>query len=170
MASRNLDVTPSIERKMHMPHSRAMLLGVALALAATVTVGCDPSTPNNGATSTPPTSAPPSVPGDPSDYCALATQILIGSGLMVDGRIITAQEETMDNLKALTDLTLAAKDQLLALIADDVRPALTVELQYFQNLKDHDFSTSTPVPAGLDEAVGRVNAYGKAACGFDFES
>jgi hypothetical protein len=165
MAPRNLDVTTPIERKMYMKRSRMMLLG-AILVAVTATVGCAPSTPSSGSTPTPPTS----VTGDPSDYCALATEILIGSGLMVDGRIITAQEETMENLQALTHLTLASKDQLLAAISADVRAALAVEIEYFQNLKDHDFSTSTPVPPGLDEAVAAVNAYGKAECGFDFET
>jgi hypothetical protein len=89
---------------------------------------------------------------------------------MVNNRIISPLEETLDNLKAVVNLTLAAKDQLLAGLPTNVRPALLVELQYFQSLKDHDFSSSTPAPAGLDAAIKKVNAYGEATCGFTFES
>jgi hypothetical protein len=79
-------------------------------------------------------------------------------------------EETMDNLKAVVNLSLAAKDQLLSALPADIRPALTVELQYFQALKDSDFASTTPVPAGFDAAMKTVNDYGAATCGFDFES
>jgi hypothetical protein len=51
----------------------------------------------------------------------------------------------------------------------DVRAAAEVELNYFQALKDHDFSTETPVPAGLNDAVKTLNAYQVAQCGVTFD-
>jgi len=160
------------------PTVRVKLLGAMLAtVAVTGLAGCDRSTPTVAPTPAPPTSqASPSPSGPPpaatgaSDYCALATKILTESGLMVNNKIISPLEETMDNLKAVVNLTLAAKDQLLAGLPANVRSALLVELQYFQALKDHDFSNSTPVPAGFDNAMKTVNAYGAATCGFDFDS
>ncbi len=71
--------------------------------------------------------------------------------------------------KAVVNLTLAAKDQPVAGLPGNVRSALMVELQYFQALKDSDFSSSTPAPAGLNEALNTVNAYGAATCGFALE-
>jgi hypothetical protein len=160
------------------PTVRAKLLAVVLvAVAVTGLAGCDRSTPTVAPTPAPPTSqASPSPSGPPpaatgaTDYSALATKIQIESGLMVNNQIISPLEETLDNLKAVVNLTLAAKDQLLAGLPADVRSALLVELQYFQALKDHDFSSSTPMPAGLDAAMKTVNAYGAATCGFTFDS
>ena len=160
------------------PTVRVKVLGVILAaVAATGLAGCDRSTPTAAPTPAPSMSQASPTPSDPtpaatgaSDYCALATKILIESGLMVNNRIISPLEETLDNLKAVVNLTLAVKDQLLADLPANVRSALLVELQYFQALKDHDFSNSTPVPAGFDAAMKTVNAYGAANCGFDFES
>jgi len=156
------------------PPRRRAFVGTILAVLV-ATAGCDKDTPTAGATSTPPASAsasstpsaPPATAGA-SDYCALATKILIESGLMVNGRIISAHEETMDNLKAMVNLTLPVKDQLLSLVPANIRPAMMVTLQYFQALKDSDFSTSTPVPAGFVAANKAVNNYGEAACGFSF--
>jgi hypothetical protein len=90
---------------------------------------------------------------------------------MVNNQIISPLEETLDQVKAVVNLTLAAKDQLVAFpLPANVRSALMVELQYFQALKDSDFSSSTPTPAGLNEALNTVNAYGAATCGFTLES
>jgi hypothetical protein len=160
------------------PAARVKLLSAILAVvAATGLAGCDKPAPTAASTLAPPTSqASPTPSGPPpaatgaSDYCALAIKILTESGLMVNNRIISPLEETLDNLKAVVNLTLAAKDLLLAGLPANVRPALLVELQYFQSLKDHDFSSSTPAPAGLDAAIKTVNAYGAATCGFTFES
>src|SRR6185437_11088076 len=102
--------------------------------------------------------------------CAMATKILTESGLMVNGKVIPLQKETLDNFKAVVRLTLAAKDQLPASLPANVKAAYVVALQYFQALQDHDFSSSTPVPAGFVEANKTINAYGTATCGFDFES
>lgn len=89
---------------------------------------------------------------------------------MVNNQIISPMKETMDQLKAVVKLSLAAKDQLVTGLPANVRSALMVELQYFQALEDSDFSSSTPAPAGLDEAIKTVNEYGAATCGFTFES
>jgi hypothetical protein len=160
------------------PTVRVKLVGLMLAAAAAIGLaGCDRSTPAAAPTpaaptsiASPPPSGPPPAATGASDYCALATKILTESGLMVNGRIISAREETLDNLKAVVNLSLAAKDQLLAGLPANVRSALLVELQYFQALKDHDFSSSTPVPAGFDGALKTVNGYGAATCGFTFDS
>ena len=160
---------------MGMPRLRP-IIALLVGLAVTGAAGCTKDTPSTGPTpgpaaavsSTP--SAPPPAATGASDYCALATKLLNESGLMVNNQIISPLEETLDQVKAVVNLTLAAKDQLTALLPANVRSALMVELQYFQALKDSDFSSSTPMPAGLKEALNTVNAYGAATCGFTLKS
>jgi hypothetical protein len=159
------------------PTVRVKLLSVILtAVTAIGAAGCDPDVPVAGSTSGPPMSSASPTPSVPppaattsSDYCALATKIANESGLMVGKQWISPQKETLDQFKAVVNLSLAAKDQLLAALPANVRSALVVELQYFQALRDHDFSSSTPVPAGLQAAVDTVDAYGVATCGFTYE-
>jgi hypothetical protein len=53
----------------------------------------------------------------------------------------------------------AAGDQLLVGVPPDVKAALEIVGQYFQALKDNNFSDSTPAPAGLAAALKTVKAY-----------
>ena len=154
-----------------------VLIGVLLCVGAAT--GCDKGTPSAGPPPPPNTSAQASATSSASpssvstsgasDFCALAIRIATDSGIMVDKHYISPQKETLDQLKALVNASLAAKDQLVTGLPPDVRSALLVELQYFQALKDHDFSQATPVPADLDAAVNTVNQYQIAACGVTFD-
>lgn len=46
---------------------------------------------------------------------------------------------------------------------------MEIEFAYFQSLVEHNFSTTTPVPANLHSAIDTVNAYQKSTCGFTFD-
>ncbi len=70
--------------------------------------------------------------------------------------------------KAVVNLSLAAKDQLATGLPDNVRAAFVVEMQYFQLLKDSNFSGTYP-PAGFVAANKTVNDYGVSVCGFVFD-
>jgi len=117
----------------------------------------------------PATPPPPAVTGDATDFCTLAIQIATESGIMVDKHYIPPLQETLDQLKALVNAALANRDRLVTGLPDDVRAAVDVQLQYFQALKDNDFSSATPVPAGLDAATQTVNQYQVSACGVTFD-
>ena len=155
--------------------ARAVIGAVLVCLVAAT--GCDTDAPSAGAPPNAPaqvSATPPATPSSvstagASDFCALAIRIATDSGIMVDKHYISPLKETLDQLKALVNASLAAKDQLVTGLPPDVRSALLVELQYFQALKDHDFSQSTPVPEGLNAAVNTVNQYQIAACGVTFD-
>jgi hypothetical protein len=67
----------------------------------------------------------------------------------------------------MVDLSLAQKDQLLAALPPDIRSAFVTALQYYQVLKDSNYTSTAPPPTA---AINTVNAYGEATCGFNFES
>ena len=73
---------------------------------------------------------------------------------MTNKHYIPLQNETLDQFKALVNLTLAARDQLTALTPAQLQPQLAISLQYFQALKDNDFTTVAP-PPGFVEANRR---------------
>lgn len=88
---------------------------------------------------------------------------------MVNKHYISPLKETLDQLKALVNLSLAAKDTSVTDLPDNVRAAVLVQLQYFQALKDSEFSGTTPKPAGYDAAEQTVNEYLVSVCGFTFD-
>ena len=167
-------------RAMRISRISARPLVIVAVLAGLVATGCGtdtpaPTTPDaaNGtarAATAPSTTAPlPASTGKATDYCTLAEKIGIESGLMVNKHYISPLKETLDQLKALVNLSLAAKDQPVTGLPQDVRSAVLVQLQYFQALKDSDFSGTTPKPAGYDAAEKTVNDYLVSACGFTFD-
>ena len=166
-------------RAMRIFHLAARPLVIVAVLVGLVATGCDKDAPaptTHGANGTEQastassTSAPlPASAGTATDYCTLAERIGIESGLMVNKHYISPLKETLDQLKALVNLSLAAKDQPVTGLPQDVRSAVLVQLQYFQALKDSDFSGTTPKPAGYDAAEKTVNDYLVSACGFTFD-
>ena len=120
-------------------------------------------------TSTPTTTAPPPPANQGGDWCALAAKIGHDSGMLVGTHYVKPQDETIDQLKALVNESLANRDALLTGVPADVHAALLVEGEYFQALHDHDFSASTPTPAGLTQALAVVNKYQTDHCGFVFD-
>jgi hypothetical protein len=166
-------------RAMRISRISARPLVIVAVLAGLVATGCGPDTPaptTDGANGTaqastaPSTTAPlPASTGNATDYCTLAEKIGIESGMMVNKHYISPLKETLDQLKALVNLSLAAKDQPVTGLPPDVRSAVLVQLQYFQALKDSDFSGTTPKPAGYDAAEKTVNDYLVSACGFTFD-
>jgi hypothetical protein len=146
------------------------LLVAALALVA---AGCDKTTPpapptTSGSTQTS-TQPPPTAAANTTDYCTLAERISTESGVMVNKHFIPLRTETLDMFKAVVNLTLAVKDQLAASVPDDIRPAFAVVLPYFQALKDANFASNVPPPAGFVDANKAINDYGVAHCGFVFD-
>ena len=75
---------------------------------------------------------------------------------------IQAQEES-------ARIVARGEEQLAASLPNDIRPAFVIEMQYFQMLKDSDFSGTVPPPAGFDAANKAVNDFGVAHCGFVFD-
>jgi len=130
-----------------------------------------PATTNAPATNanTPATAAPPPA-NQGGDWCALAAKIGHDSRMLVGTHYVKPQDETLDQLKALVNESLANRDALLTGVPADVHAALLVEGEYFQALHDHDFSTSTPTPAGLTQALAVVNKYQTDHCGFVFDN
>jgi len=152
------------------------LLIVAL-LAGLVATGCNPDKPTttpqaNGtpqASTAASTTAPPPPAANATDYCTLAERIGVQSGMMVNKHYISPLKETLDQLEALVNLSLAAKDEPVTGLPPQVKSAVLVQLQYFQALKDSNFSGTTPKPAGYDAAEKTVNDYLVSACGFTFD-
>jgi hypothetical protein len=155
---------------MTVPRRWPLLIVAVLALVA---AGCDkttpPAPPTTGGSTQTPTPPPPAAAGKAADYCTLAERIGTQSGVMVNKHFIPLRTETLDMFKAIVNLTLAVKDQLAASVPDDIRPAFAVEMQYFQALKDANFASNVPPPAGFIEANKAVNDYGVAHCGFVFD-
>jgi len=156
---------------------KLIVLAAVLAVAGCTSAksaasGGDPTTgPAATATSatTPATTTPPAPTGKGGDWCALAAKIGHDSGMLVGNHYINPLNETLDQLKALVNESLANQDALLTGVPPDVHAALLVEGDYFKALHDHDFSSSTPVPAGLTDALAVVNKYQTDVCGFVFD-
>jgi hypothetical protein len=151
---------------------------IVAVLTTLVATGCVKDTPTTtpeaggsaaASAATPTTPPAPSATGNPTDYCTLAERIGVQSGMMTNKHYISPLKETLDQLKALVNLSLAAKDQPVTGLPDNVRAAVLVQLQYFQALKDSDFSGTTAKPAGYDAAEKTVNDYLVSACGFTFD-
>ena len=147
---------------------------IVAGLTVLVTTGCDknaPATPPTAGGSAQTSAATPTTAPAPvaADYCTLAERIGTQSGVMVNKHFIPLRTETLDMFKAIVNLTLAVKDQLPAGLPDNIRAALAVVLQYFQALKDTNFDSTTPLPAGFVDANKTVNDYGVATCGFVFD-
>ncbi len=157
--------------------SRWPLLIVAV-LTGLVATGCSKDTPTttNGpdgsvqaATATTTTPPPAAAAGNPTEYCALAEQIGTESGIMTNKHFVRPLDETLDMLKAVVNLSLAAKDQLATSLPANVRAAFLVEMQYFQMIKDSNFDGTAAPPAGFAAANKTVNDYGMSVCGFVFD-
>jgi hypothetical protein len=153
--------------------TRLTLLIVAVLTGAVVT-SCAKSTPGvttppgtGGSTVASSTTAPPPPSANPTSYCALAEAIGTQSGVMVNKHFIPLSKETLDMFKAIVTLSLAAKDQLAAALPANMQSALQVEMQYFQALKDSNYSAAPP--AGFVAANNTINQYGETACGFVFD-
>jgi hypothetical protein len=149
---------------------------IVAVLTSLITTGCtkDATTPvASGSASVeaaaPTTAPPPTAAGNSTDYCTLAERIATQSGVMTNKHFIPLQQETLDMFKAIVNLSLAAKDQLTSGLPDNLRPAFTLEMQYFQALKDGNFDGTIPPPAGFVEANKAINDYGVSACGFVFD-
>jgi hypothetical protein len=165
---------------MRISHRRRLGLAILVLLAVSGAVGCTTAAgPSPGttdvATSTaasmpPPTTPPPPVVGDATDFCALALQIGHESGIMVGTHYISPLKETVDQLKAVVNLSLAARDRLIVSLPDDLRAALMIELQYFQALKDNNFSGTVAPPPGFEAANKTLNDYQVSVCGFTFDT
>ena len=146
---------------------------VVAVLTGLVPAGCakDVPTPGQGGSASvsapPPTTPPTLAAGGNTDYCAVAERIGTQSGVMVNKHFIPLEKETLDMLKAVVTLSLAAKDQLAAGLPDNVRAAFLVTIQYFQMLQDSNYSAAPP--AGFVAANKTVNDYGVSACGFVFD-
>ena len=105
-------------------------------LAGTGVTGCGKSTPSAIPTPGATVSAagsPPAAPTTPpapaavaGDWCTLAIRIGTDSGMLVNKHYISPLDETLDQFKAVVNMSLAAGDQLLTGIPDDVRAALVV--------------------------------------------
>jgi hypothetical protein len=94
-------------------------------------------------------------------------KIATDSGVMVNKHYVPPNQETLDQLKYLVNASLAARAQLAAGVPPDIRAAFEVEMQYFQALKDSDFSAAPP--AGFEAANKKVNDYQVSACGVTFD-
>jgi hypothetical protein len=147
---------------------------IVSVLTGLVAAGCTkhaPTTPvaagSASASAAASTAPPPATTGNPTDYCALAEKIGTESGVMVNKHFIPLHNETLDMFKAVVNLSLAAKDQLAAGLPANIKAAFLVAMQYFQQLKDSNYSA--PPPAGFAAANKTVNDYGVSACGFVFD-
>ena len=149
---------------------------IVAVLTGLVATGCAKDTPHDppeasgsapASTATPATPPPPAATGNSTDYCTLAERIGTESGVMVNKHFIPQSQETLDMFKAVVNLSLAAKDQLAASLPDNVKGAFEVAMQYFQLLKDSNYSA--PPPAGFVAANKTVNDYGVSVCGFVFD-
>ena len=147
----------------------AVLTGLVATSCAKDTPTTTPGTGGSASASTAPpaTAPPPAVGGNSTDYCTLAERIGTESGVMVNKHFIPQSQETLDMFKAVVNLSLAAKDQLAAGLPDNVKGAFEVAMQYFQLLKDSNYSA--PPPAGFVAANKTVNDYGVSVCGFVFD-
>ncbi len=149
-------------------------LFIVAVLTGAVVTGCAKSSP--GATSTPQangstvassTTVPPLPSGNATGYCALAEAISTQSGVMVNKHFIPLSKETLDMFKSVVTLSLAAKDQMQAALPNNLQPDFQVVIDYFQALKDSNYSA--PPPAGFVAANKTMNEYGETACGFVFD-
>jgi hypothetical protein len=145
-------------------------------LAGLLQTGCDKDTPvttsggggSASASAPPPTTPPPPATGEKStDYCVVAERIGTQSGIMVNKHFVSPLKETREMLEGVVTLSLAAQDELIAGLPDNIRAALREELRYFQMLKDSNYTASPP--AGFEAANKIVNDYGVATCGFVFD-
>jgi hypothetical protein len=151
-----------------------LIVGVLSCLVATSCAKTTAaSTPEAGGTATAsavtPTGPPPAAAGNSTDYCALAEKIGTASGIMTNKHFVSPLKETLDMLKAVVNLSLAAKDQLATSLPANIKAAFQIEMQYFQALKDSNFDGTAAPPAGFDAANKTVNDYGVATCGFVFD-
>jgi hypothetical protein len=167
---------------LRISHHRRLGLAIVVILAASGPGGCSTAVPAAGpspgttdvaasASSTralTPTPPPPAA-SDVTNFCALALQIGHESGIMVGTHYVSPLKETVDQFKALVNLSLAARDRLIVGLPDDVRAALIIELQYFQALKDNHFSSTVPPPPGFEAANKTLNDYQVSVCGFTFD-
>ncbi len=152
---------------------------VLVALAATGLVGCSKAAddgPGPGGTPSSNASAslgsiPSTVPvtGGSDDWCAVLIKAATDVGYMVNKHVLPPDKITFDMLKAYAPVALALRDQLLTGVPANIKAALEVTLQYFQALKDNNYSQDTPIPAGLVAASNTVNAYETARCGIVFD-
>jgi hypothetical protein len=152
------------------------VIALLVGLAVTAAVGCTKDTPTAGPTpagtaqASPEQTPPPSVStAGAGDFCTLAIKIATDSGMMVNKHYVPQQQETLDMFKAVVIASLAAQSQMEAGLPPDVLADVKIVMQYFQALKDSDFSNSTPVPAGFVEANKRVNQYQVDVCGVTFD-
>jgi len=153
---------------------RRLLAIVAVASLAAM-VGCSKDTPATGPTptgnataagSTTPAATPVATAGA-SDVCALMIKIATDSGMMVNRHYVPPNKETLDMLKYVVTTSLTVRDQLAAGLPPDVKAAFDIEMQYFQALKDSNY-TAAP-PAGFEAANTKVNAYQVSVCGVTFD-
>jgi hypothetical protein len=145
------------------------VIALLVGLAVTAAVGCTKDTPTAGPTPAGTAQTPPPSVSTAGDFCTLAIKIATDSGMMVNKHYVPQQQETLDMFKAVVIASLAAQSQLEAGLPPDVLADVKIVMQYFQALKDSDFSNSTPVPAGFVEANKRVNQYQVDVCGVTFD-
>ena len=152
------------------------VIALLVGLAVTAAVGCTKDTPaagptpNGAAQTSPAQTTPPSVSTvGTGDFCTLAIKIATDSGVMVNKHYVPQPMETLDMFKSVVIASLAVQSQLEAGLPPDVLADFKIVMQYFQALKDNDFSNSTPVPAGFVAANKRVNQYQVDVCGVTFD-
>jgi len=152
------------------------VIALLVGLAVTAAVGCTKDTPAAGPTPTgaaqtsPAQSTPPSVSTvGTGDFCTLAIKIATDSGMMVNKHYVPLPMETLDMFKSVVIGSLAVQSQMETGLPPDVLADFKTVMQYFQALKDNDFSDSTPVPAGFVAANKRMNQYQVDVCGVTFD-
>jgi len=152
------------------------VIALLVGLAVTAAVGCTKDipgpgpTPNGAAQTSPAQTTPPSVSTvGTGDFCTLAIKIATDSGMMVNKHYVPLSMETLDMFKSVVIGSLAVQSQMEAGLPPDVLADVKIVMQYFQALKDNDFSDSTPVPAGFVAANKRVNQYQVDVCGVTFD-
>jgi hypothetical protein len=152
---------------------------IVIALLAAAVAGCGPKanksstagSPSAPATTTPgPTASPTSSPvvsaSASVDFCALEEQIGIQSGTMQNKHFVSAQKETLEQLKALVTVSLARRADQEAAVPAPIKPAFVQVMNYFQYIADSNFQ---PTQATPEAAFNTVNAYLESACGFIYD-
>lgn len=158
-----------------------IVVAVGLVAPMLALAGCWPfsssnsnqGTPTTPATvaATPPatTAASPTPVATGGDYCSEVIRVNTENGTMVGKSQISVDKWTSAQIKAIVDFTVAHSAEILAISPPELKAAMTVDLQWWQAVKDANYNTSAAkVPAGFPEAVAQISNYQHTTCGINF--
>jgi len=170
----------SVECMLRTSFKWRLVVSVGLAVQSLAMAGCWPfssSDSNQGAptpavtqAATPPaTGAASPTPAASGDYCAELIRVNTENGTMVAKNQISVDKWTPAQVKAIVDFTVAHSAEILAISPQEIKAAMTVDLQWWQAVKDANYNMSAAkVPPGFSDAVAQISTYQHNVCGINF--